>query len=46
MNIKQNKLDFVVVGPFKTGTSWIYNYLSDYQQIALPKKVKETFFLM
>lgn len=38
------KLDFVAVGPHKTGTSWIYNYLINYQQIALPTKVKETFF--
>ena len=38
------KLDFVAVGPFKTGTSWIYEYLSNYQQVALPTKVKETFF--
>ncbi|MEM6613546.1 MAG: sulfotransferase, partial [Cyanobacteria bacterium P01_C01_bin.72] len=38
------QLDFVAVGPFKTGTSWIYNYLTDYQQVALPAKVKETFF--
>lgn len=39
-----NQIDFVAVGPFKTGTSWMYNYLADYQQIALPSKVKETFF--
>ncbi|MEL6441236.1 MAG: sulfotransferase domain-containing protein [Cyanobacteria bacterium J06621_8] len=39
-----NQLDFVAVGPFKTGTSWIYNYLINYQQVALPTKVKETFF--
>ncbi|MEL6579597.1 MAG: sulfotransferase [Cyanobacteria bacterium J06621_12] len=38
------QLDFVAVGPFKTGTSWIHNYLADYQQVALPAKVKETFF--
>jgi len=42
MSTKQ--LDFISVGPFKTGTSWIYDYLVDYQQIALPTKVKETFF--
>ncbi|WP_019503966.1 sulfotransferase [Pleurocapsa sp. PCC 7319] len=40
----KTQLDFVAVGPFKTGTSWIYNYLLNYQQIALPTKVKETFF--
>ena len=38
------QLDFVAVGPFKTGTSWIHDYLTNYQQIALPTKVKETFF--
>ena len=39
-----NKLNFVAVGPFKTGTSWIHDYLLNYQQVALPTKVKETFF--
>jgi len=39
-----NQLDFVAVGPFKTGTSWIYNYLINYEQIVLPSSVKETFF--
>jgi hypothetical protein len=38
------KLDFVAVGPFKTGTSWIHDYLINYEQVALPTKVKETFF--
>ena len=38
------QLYFVAIGPHKTGTSWIYNYLINYQQIALPTKVKETFF--
>lgn len=42
--MSNKQLDFVLVGPFKTGTSWIYNYLINYQQIALPTKVKETFF--
>ena len=42
--ISANKLDFVAVGPFKTGTSYIYDYLSNYQQVALPTAVKETFF--
>ena len=43
-NMPSCQVNFVAVGPFKTGTSWIYNYLSDYQHIALPTKVKETFF--
>ena len=38
------KIDFVAVGPFKTGTTWIHRYLQNYQQVALPTKVKETFF--
>ena len=39
-----NQLDFIAVGPFKTGTSWIHDYLINYNQVALPTKVKETFF--
>ena len=39
-----NKLDFIAVGPFKTGTTWIYDYLINYEGVALPTKVKETFF--
>ena len=39
-----NKLDFIAVGPFKTGTTWIYDYLINYKEVALPNKVKETFF--
>ena len=42
--MSEKQLDFVAVGPFKTGTSWIYNYLINYQQVALPTTVKETFF--
>lgn len=38
------QLQFVAIGPHKTGTSWIYDYLINYQQIALPTKIKETFF--
>jgi hypothetical protein len=38
------QVDFIVVGPLKTGTSWIYNYLSHHQQISLPTTVKETYF--
>lgn len=37
-------IDFIFVGPFKTGTSWIYNYFVNYQQLAIPTTVKETFF--
>ena len=38
------QLDFIAVGPFKTGTSWIHDYLLNYQGVVLPDKVKETFF--
>lgn len=39
--MSKKQLDFVAVGLFKTGMSWIYDYLIIYQQIALPIKVKE-----
>ncbi len=37
-------LDFVAVGPMKTGTSWIYEYLKFHDQVSVPTKVKETYF--
>jgi len=37
-------LDFVLVGPFKTGTSWMDVYLRELPGAALPRDVKETFF--
>jgi len=37
-------LDFVLVGPFKTGTSWMDNYLRDHPRVQLPAEVKETFY--
>lgn len=40
---KINILDFVAVGPEKTGTTWIYHYLKDLE-VCFPLKVKETFF--
>ena len=42
--IDQFKLDFVIVGPQKAGTSWIYYYLKDTPQICFPSQMKETFF--
>ena len=42
--MSDRQLNFVAVGPLKTGTSWIYDYLIDYERVALPTKVKETFF--
>jgi len=37
-------LDFVVVGPMKTGTSWVHEYLSWHKQVSVPTTVKETYF--
>jgi hypothetical protein len=38
------KVDFIAVGPFKTASSWMYNYLRQYESISLPVAVKETYF--
>ncbi|HBL10261.1 MAG TPA: hypothetical protein DD379_02400 [Cyanobacteria bacterium UBA11162] len=40
----EKRLDFVAVGSFKTGTTWIYNYLQFLPEVCVPSKVKETFF--
>jgi hypothetical protein len=37
-------LDFVVVGPQRTGTSWLEGALRAHPRIALPERVKETYF--
>ena len=42
--MREYPLDFVVVGSFKTGTTWIYQYLQSCQAVCVPDKVKETFF--
>jgi hypothetical protein len=42
--IENDILDFVVVGPLKTGTSWIYEYLKLHEQVCLPAEVKETYY--
>ncbi|MFK8113982.1 MAG: sulfotransferase [Rubripirellula sp.] len=34
----------LVVGPMKSGTSWLYEYLKTRSDVALPSGVKETFF--
>jgi len=36
------KLDFLFIGPNKTGTTWIYELLKNHSQISLPVHVKET----
>ena len=38
------KIDFCVVGPQRTSTTWIYEKLLKSGQVNLPTKVKETFF--
>ena len=38
------KIDFCVVGPQRTSTTWIYEKLLKSRQVNLPTKVKETFF--
>jgi len=39
------KIDFVAVGPPRTGTTWLDVTLRAHPDIDLPKKIKETFFL-
>ncbi len=34
----------IFVGPLKTGTTWIHDYLSEMDSVVLPKGTKETFF--
>jgi len=38
------KLDFVAVGPQRTGTSWLHEILRHHPSLCLPKNVKETWF--
>src|SRR6056297_613814 len=38
------KLDFVFVGPYRTGTTWLYEYFKRHPEVSVPVKVKETFF--
>ncbi len=33
-------LDFVAVGPMKTGTSWIYEYLRFHDQVSVGYQLK------
>lgn len=40
----KDKIDFCVVGPQRTSTTWIYEKLLKSKQVNLPTKVKETFF--
>jgi hypothetical protein len=38
------RLDFVAVGPQRTGSTWLYEYLRNHPVICLPRGVKETLF--
>ncbi len=37
-------LDFIFIGPQRTGTTWIYEHLKEHSDICFPKGVKETMF--
>ena len=44
---RQNMIDLpdsLIIGPMKSGTSWIQDYLSQRVDVGLPQGVKETFF--
>jgi len=36
--------DIIFIGPQRTGTTWVYNYLLQLQHICVSEKVKETFY--
>jgi len=38
------KVDFAFVGPYRTGTTWLYEYFKRHPEVSVPVKVKETFF--
>lgn len=40
----KNNLDFILIGPQRTGTSFLYSLLSKSNEISLPKKVKELYY--
>ena len=37
-------IDFVFVGPMKTGTSWVHEYMALHPTISVPVTVKETYY--
>lgn len=43
-SIKKPRLDFVGVGPTRTGTTWIHEYLLRHKDVCLPQGVKELHF--
>jgi len=36
--------DVLIIGPMRTGTTWVYDYLRARGDVCLPRGVKETFF--
>jgi hypothetical protein len=42
--MNNHKLDFVVVGPARAGTTWIDEYLRRHKDVCLPEEVKEIHF--
>jgi len=42
--LTQFTLNFVAVGPQRTGTTWLYKTLANHPQLCFPKGVKETMF--
>ncbi len=38
------RLDFLVIGPQRAGTTFIYEYFKKHPEVCVPKEVKETFF--
>ena len=38
------KVDFIIIGPQRTGTTWIHEFLKNTKYFNLPISVKETFF--
>src|SRR5687768_7330370 len=45
MTAEPFRIDFVAVGPQRTGTSWLDQMLRGHPDICLPRQVKETMFL-
>jgi len=39
-----SSIDFVLVGPMKTGTSWANEYLAQHPGVSVPTTVKETYY--
>src|SRR5690625_527011 len=44
MPSRRNLPNALIIGPMKSGTSWIHDYLQTRPDVGLPRGVKETFF--